>query len=154
MNWICRFFIFSMQYLWVNICIILFESNSRIFWCIFLHLIVAFFLYFLFYIARSDYNSWGGGKKIVDYIRNLKNAECQHLAGLKLDCESVAPVANCISDLQTELGLAGGSTANMARKRESVSTRHGGNILSIYPLSVEWSNTTSVHSLARHNLRD
>lgn len=26
---------------------------------------------------------------------------------LKLDYESVAPVANCISDLQTELGLAG-----------------------------------------------
>lgn len=30
------------------------------------------------------------------------------MAILKLDYKSVAPVANCISDLQTQLGLAGG----------------------------------------------
>lgn len=39
--------------------------------------------------------------------------------------KSVAPVANCISDLQTRFQFSGEQRANMARKRESVSTRHG-----------------------------
>lgn len=98
----------------------------------------SFFVMFI----RNDCNTLRDGKfSIILEILKKKKYYCSvNFAVLKLDYKSVAPVANCISDLQARLGLAGeeGRVPRIWRERGKACQRAmGGTFYRFihYPLS-------------------